>query len=941
MKLMQNPVRGSRSMLLAGVLAMACATTALVPMPVAAQQGGTLAQAQAAYVGGSYRRANDMLKALAAAQPRSVPVRLLQAQVYLAVGAGIAAQTSVEAARQSGANRDETRPLMAEALMQQRRYADALQEADATKVPPAQLANAARVRGLAYFGMKQNDKALQELLTADKLAPRDAMVKLALGQFYGGNRDLVKAEAAIDAALQAQPGNIKAMLIKGDIVRAKPGGGMTKALPFFNQALQIDPDSVEALIERAATYVDMRREPEALQDIRKLMALAPEHPIGLYLQAVMATRKSRFADAQGLMSRTKGVLDSYPPALMLQGLIAYEGGNMEQATAFLGKVLEAAPNSAVARRLMGAALLRRGNADEAIAMLKPLFDSGQADSRLLSLMGSAYARKQDFAAAVKYYEEAVQAEPASTPIRTQLAMARLALGQTAQASQDLQKVLAADPKSLQAMLMSTLIDLRTRNFKNGLANAQKLVGTYPNLPIAHNMLGAAYLGAGDLKNAEKYFLSSLEKKPDYHEARRNLAQLYLVTKRYEDARRELNKVLASDRNNVRTMLALGEVARAQGRQDEFLQWLQKAVAVDPKALPPRLQLVSAYMRTGDKSRALNEISAVNREFPDNAVVLETMGKVQMANNMARDGITTFQQLVNKLPNSIAAYQLLGRAQWTNKDRDGARRTFQRALGISNAQGRALLLMDMINLEAESGNFESALSYAAEMRKAFPNLNLADKVQGDLYSGNRQWDKAVVAYEAAAKISFDKPLALSLARAYTRLNQPARATATLARWQAGKPFDNGIALASGQIFIDTGNYAEAAKKYEAVMGRGQADAFILNNLAWSYDKLNDPRALATAQRAYKVAPDSPQVQDTLGWLLVRKGDKQQGLLLIQRAAEKIKDPSTQYHLAYAMQANGRVREASAMLNDLLTKNKSFPEIAAARALLAQLKGAPAR
>jgi cellulose synthase operon protein C len=932
--------------LLAAVTTLICATPGVLQdvsnafMPSAlAQQGGNLASATAFYTAGNYRRAAEVLKGLAAAAPKDSRIRLLQAKTYLGMQLGIAAQTAVESARQSGANRDETRPLMAEAMVQQRRFADALTEANAGSATPTQVGESARVRGLAYLGLKQFDKAFSELQLAERTQPNNVNTKLDLARLYSAQRDLAKSESSVDAALRLQPRNIRALLIKGDITRSKPNGGMTKALPYFEQALQIDPLSMEALIERAATYTDLRREPEAMQDIGKLMKMAPEHPVALYLQAVMATRKQRYQDAGALMSRTKGALDSFPPALMLQGLISYETGNMEQATGFMAKVLEAAPNSVIARRLMGAALLRRGNPDEAIKMLKPLFDTGQADSRLLALMGSAYARKNDFQTAEKYLLEAVEAEPKSSTLRTQLAMARLALGQNVEASKDLKTVLAVDPKSLQAMVMSTLIDLRSRNFKGGLANAQKLVATYPNLPVGYNMLAAANLGMGDLKSAEKNFLASLAKKADYHEARRNLAQLYIVSKppRFEDARRELNKVLATDRNNVKTMLLLGDIARMQGKTDEYVQWLQKAVAVDPKLMPTRLALVNAFMRTGDKSRAMNEIAAMNREFPDNVAVIETLGKAQASTGNFRDAITTFQQLANKAPNNIAARQLLGRAQWSNKQRDEARKTFQRALGITNSPGRGFLLLDLMNLEAEAGNFEAALGYAGEMRKAFPGQNLADKTMGDLYMGNQQWAKAATSYEAAAKVGFDKVVALNLARAYSRLKQTDKAVSTLRRWQAGKPFDKGVGLAVGQLYIDSGNYPAAVREYEGITKNGQIDPSLLNNLAWAYDKTNDPRALATAQRAYKLAPDRPEIADTLGWITLRKSDKRQGLALIQKAADKLKDPSTTYHLAFAMQANGRPREAITLLDNVLVKYKAFPELNQAKALLAQLKG----
>ena len=42
---------------------------------------------------------------------------------------------------------------------------------------------------------------------------------------------------------------------------------------------------------------------------------------------------------------------------------------------------------------------------------------------------------------------------------------------------------------------------------------------------------------------------------------------------------------------------------------------------------------------------------------------------------------------------------------------------------------------------------------------------------------------------------------------------------------------------------------------------------LNNLATAYQQEKNPLALEYAEKAYKLAPDSPAVLDTLGWILV--------------------------------------------------------------------------
>jgi cytochrome c-type biogenesis protein CcmH/NrfG len=111
---------------------------------------------------------------------------------------------------------------------------------------------------------------------------------------------------------------------------------------------------------------------------------------------------------------------------------------------------------------------------------------------------------------------------------------------------------------------------------------------------------------------------------------------------------------------------------------------------------------------------------------------------------------------------------------------------------------------------------------------------------------------------------------------------------------------------------------------------------LNNLANLYYWEKDPRALDTAERAYKLLPDSPTVADTLGWILVGQGKTPRGLDLLQKAAATDpKNPVVNYHLAAALAKSGEKVQARKILESLLSGEQKFPEREAAQLLLKQL------
>ena len=80
------------------------------------------------------------------------------------------------------------------------------------------------------------------------------------------------------------------------------------------------------------------------------------------------------------------------------------------------------------------------------------------------------------------------------------------------------------------------------------------------------------------------------------------------------------------------------------------------------------------------------------------------------------------------------------------------------------------------------------------------------------------------------------------------------------------------------------------------------------MAWAYNEAGDPRALATAQRAYDLAPGNVAIADTLGWVLTGQG-RAEGLKFLRIAAAGApRSADIQFHLAKALVAGGEIAEA---------------------------------
>ena len=112
---------------------------------------------------------------------------------------------------------------------------------------------------------------------------------------------------------------------------------------------------------------------------------------------------------------------------------------------------------------------------------------------------------------------------------------------------------------------------------------------------------------------------------------------------------------------------------------------------------------------------------------------------------------------------------------------------------------------------------------------------------------------------------------------------------------------------------------------------------LNNMAYVMQEMGEPEAVEVARRALALAPQSPYVNDTLGWILVQNGQAEEGLRYLREAVARQSDvPVTRYHLAVALNDLGRHSEAVKELGAVLRQSDAFEGREQAVKLLAEIQ-----
>jgi len=874
------------------------------------------------------------LKNALQSDPKNVAARYLLGEVYLRVGDGASAEKELRRARAAGLDEPRVTTDLGQAYLLQGKYQAVLDEIASGDRGPDTEAEILLLRGQAYLGLGRIDESLAALNKVVTMRPDTAAPRVALARALIAKGDYAGAEKAVDTALAGNPKAVQALTVKGELRRL--AGDLKGGLAAFDRALATAPNHLAARIGRAAVLIDLNRDDEASSELDRIAKKAPKLPVIAYLRALVAAKKGDYRTAEDLLIGAGPALEGHLPSMFLLGAVHYARGELEQAENRLSKYIEAVPNQPAARKILAAVLVRKGQADRAVEVLKPVLKSNPNDPQAVALMGTAYMKLRAFTKATEYFQRAAKLSPNAAAIRTQLALSRLATGQSKAAVADLEAAVEKNPDSLQAGILLTLTHLRSHDYDAALAVADGLAKRFPDNPLPQNFRGAALLGKKDNAGARAAFEKALAINKAYFPAQMNLAQLALVSGDVDGARRRYKAILEQDGKHVNAMIALSELAQREGKTDEAVSWLERARQRNPTALSPRLRLVNLFLSRKQGDKALGVARELEGIKPNNAQVLDALARAQVAAGEPNSAVATYRRLQSLMPKSGQVYHRLAAVQVAAGDLDGARDTL--AEGVKVAPDYKPLRIAQVEVEIKAGRADAALALAVAFRDAHPDAAIAHRLVGDALVKKQAFGDAATAYREALKRKPSANVVLRLHAALLSAGDIDGATKALESWLADHPDDGGVRFTLAGAYLAAKHYKDAVRHYERLLTKAPDNPVLLNNLAWSYQELGDDRAVAVAEKAHKLMPDSVQVIDTYGWILVRSGKASRGLELLRKASAMApQEPEIRYHLAVALNDLGDTKAARNELDTILRTGKDFGAAGDARKLLKSLGG----
>ncbi|MFM7120561.1 MAG: hypothetical protein ACKOZX_10020, partial [Gammaproteobacteria bacterium] len=285
--------------------------------------------------------------------------------------------------------------------------------------------------------------------------------------------------------------------------------------------------------------------------------------------------------------------------------------------------------------------------------------------------------------------------------------------------------------------------------------------------------------------------------------------------------------------------------------------------------------------TGDRATAEGAADKLQEQLggeANNGALIAALGSIQLRlgrNTQAKENLERALELLG--PNNAGLLASLVQVHLVENDAGMARARFD-ALRDTGAKGVEidLLLADVLRAEGKTAE--------------------ATKIYGELIA---QGSRDAVGQQFGT---------------FMQSGKRTEAAETLEAWLKDHPDDQAVTINLATLYMELGS-DKALPLYEAMID--SKNPIVLNNLAWLYQQKSDPRALETARLALAAAPDSSDVLDTLGWILIGTGAAEEGVMHLRRAVQlKPNEPTVLYHLGVGLARLGSASEARITLQRAL-------------------------
>ncbi len=374
------------------------------------------------------------------------------------------------------------------------------------------------------------------------------------------------------------------------------------------------------------------------------------------------------------------------------GALHYQQGDMDKAIEAFENALKRSPHHKTAKQNLNQLYrqkafnaLKRRAFDEGTAYFQKAIRLDPMNATTYRVIGDGYALASEFSKAITHYQKALELAPDDVETRKNLVISYTNHGVTLRNNGEWDAAIRAyrDALALQPTYQLARTNLhdalwqKANNLRQAGRSAEA-IATYLELQKLHpdgtdiaSLLGELYLKVKDYPAAIAAFHKVHTAQPTNEQAQRNLraayqqhAQTLRNQKNYSASATQLQKAVDLFPSDINLRLSLSQAYQHLGKYEQAKNELEQVLAQEPNNKNAKTELVNIQIRRGNalmNRKKYAEAAAVFESIPASEKTLDmhnTIGYLYLMQGEHLKALATFETVLSKQSKNAVAYQNL-------------------------------------------------------------------------------------------------------------------------------------------------------------------------------------------------------------------------------------------------------------------------------------------
>lgn len=605
--------------------------------------------------------------------------------------------------------------------------------------------------------LKGDDKAaLEKLKYAITLDPNRIESHIGLAKFYMQTNRLGEAEATLKQATTINDRSSLAHVELGKFFTQLKRADEAEAQ--FRRAAEVDPENRDVRWVLASFYLLNNRLDKAEEAYKAWAQLDWDKPEGKARLADYYATVGRFDEAASLYQEIVKNSPDYTRGRYRLGEISLQRGDAKSAGAQIEELLKVNERDMDALFLRARMLLASGKPKDAIKDLKTVLDQDPRSKLGLFFMSEALYRDGQLEQARNSAGELERYHPDFLPAKLMQLQINFDSGD------------AAGVKRMADELLARLAQVAP----SGEQTPQLLADVKAN---ALTLRGKANLRLKQTGAARADFEAARNVSPNSPIPHVNLADVAFAEGKRDEALQHVERALSLDRANFQALSALINLSNIEKRLDSARSRIEQLISEQPQNAPLQFLLGTAFRagnvpapsptgepvagQAADPQRAEQAFRRAIEIDPEYIAAYSALAEMYFTQQRVDDAVAQYNKIAERRPDDPVAYRNIGMIESGRNNLDAAEQFYRRALAVQPDEPIAANNLAMLYADHGKGNPDEAMRLAQEVVRRFPdNPGFADTLGWVYYKKGlhaaavEQLDRAV---KGAAALGGDNSL----------------------------------------------------------------------------------------------------------------------------------------------------------------------------------------